>query len=256
MQFWFCFSSAESGVFLASKNDQQGCVMTGKATTSAVAWNTIVNNQKDTNSVKYSPKRSRNLLWEYKLSDIWQKDSSIKSNFAPRTDSAWNDFEEISMEPSTNKYLVNFIKFPMNDQETWISASFKVSSDAHVMLCDNENFADSRCYMVIISGFNNTKSIIRKCKNGIPPLYPEDSSCNMSQAEKTHSSPILNERQWNHFTFSIRKYYKEITKFNLYQENKATSRFEEIFEYNDETPFDVKWFGVKKLLGKRIMETP
>ncbi|XP_026482442.1 receptor-type tyrosine-protein phosphatase C-like [Ctenocephalides felis] len=210
--------------------------------------NFMSSHETDTNSVKYLPERSRNLLWEHKLNDnFWQKTNSTKFYFAPRTDSAWNDFEERNMTISKEKILIYFPKYPIDDQEMYISASFKVKSDAHVMFCENEDFSNSKCYMVIISGYNNAKSLIRKCKMGIPPLYPVEESCNKTQIETTHS-PLLNDRHWNHFTFSIQKSNSN-TEFRVYSQNNETGEIEQILNYKDTmNPFDIKWFGVKTYL--------
>lgn len=84
---------------------------------------------------------------------------------------ALSDFEELIMEPSQESALIDFPKFSISDRIMFISTSFKIKSNAHVMFCENENFGNSKCYMIIISGIKNTKSIIRKCENGIPPYF-------------------------------------------------------------------------------------
>lgn len=75
------------------------------------------------------------------------------------------------------------VAYPIDDQETWKSVSFKIESDVHIKFCDDDY---ASCYTAILSGFNNTKSIIQKCARRLK--YSDDTSCNMSRVEKKHSS--------------------------------------------------------------------
>lgn len=59
-----------------------------------------------------------------------------------------------------------------------IPFSVFASTDVHILICKNE-YQTSLCYWIIIGGWLNSKSVIRKCPAGVPPVgrYPSKSAC-------------------------------------------------------------------------------
>lgn len=49
-----------------------------------------------------------------------------------------------------------------------LAFSIRGSSDAHLAICEGQNVIDSFCFFIIIGGWKNTRSVIRKCENGLP----------------------------------------------------------------------------------------
>lgn len=45
--------------------------------------------------------------------------------------------------------------------------SIRGSTDGYIALCEGENYATDLCYWIIIGGWGNTKSMIRKCPDGL-----------------------------------------------------------------------------------------
>jgi hypothetical protein len=73
-------------------------------------------------------------------------------------------------------YCIDFKEEKVSDQFRAItvlpsigsfSVSIRGSRDAHFALCNEDNISKF-CFYIILGGWKNTKSVIRKCENGIP----------------------------------------------------------------------------------------
>lgn len=72
--------------------------------------------------------------------------------------------------------------------------SIRGTTDAHVLLCDAEHYEYNFCYWIIIGGWTNTMSAIRKCVKGVPPTpmrFPIYTSC----AELRASYKVISFRE-------------------------------------------------------------
>lgn len=69
------------------------------------------------------------------------------------------------------------------ENTTAVSLSFSVRaiSDAYIFLC--KRFNKDSCYWIVIGGWENSKSVIRKCRGGVPTPgnYPRNSACATAQ---------------------------------------------------------------------------
>lgn len=90
----------------------------------------------------------------------------------------FSEFQEYVSQ--TDRY--EFIDFE-DTIATKISISIRGSKDAHILLCNSENYYNDFCYWIIIGGWNNMMSVIRKCPTGVPLVgnFPKDSSCKKTQ---------------------------------------------------------------------------
>lgn len=65
-----------------------------------------------------------------------------------------------------------------------LSISIRGSNNAHILLCNGTNYNRDLCYWIIIGGWDNTLSVIRKCATGVPVAgkFPElNSDCSKAQ---------------------------------------------------------------------------
>lgn len=66
-----------------------------------------------------------------------------------------------------------------------LAVSIRGVRDAHLALCNQPIVHTSYCYFVILGGWNNTKSVIRQCKSGIPDPVTKlpEGDCMVTRAE-------------------------------------------------------------------------
>lgn len=73
-----------------------------------------------------------------------------------------------------NEINTNMAVFPL---------SVRAEKDVHLLICDSGRLPTpytNLCYWIIIGGWENTKSVIRKCPKGVPlveELPPQQSEC-------------------------------------------------------------------------------
>lgn len=56
-----------------------------------------------------------------------------------------------------------------NTNRVVLPFSVRAEQDVQILIC-NGDYLTNLCYWVIIGGWRNTKSVIRKCPTGVPPI--------------------------------------------------------------------------------------
>lgn len=83
---------------------------------------------------------------------------------------------------------VNFM-FNSSENQKALVVSVRGTSNAQFLLCKSQNFRSDFCYWLIIGGWNNTITAIRKCEKGIPlEKPPTGSNCSILRASKAKVS--------------------------------------------------------------------
>lgn len=75
----------------------------------------------------------------------------------------FSEFEEYKNLQNTYDY----VNFELT-AEVKLSFSVRASHDAHILICNGTNYIKDSCYWIIIGGWANALSIIRKCVTGVP----------------------------------------------------------------------------------------
>jgi hypothetical protein len=56
------------------------------------------------------------------------------------------------------------------EQNFQISLSIRISTEAHILLCDGDKVQESNCYWFLLMGFGGTQTELRKCARGTIPV--------------------------------------------------------------------------------------
>lgn len=97
------------------------------------------------------------------------------------------DFHELEHSFETKDYLsVDYLR-----KSGAIAVSIRGSVNVGLLLCERENYKSDFCYWIVFSGWNKKQQAIRKCPNGLPPLF----ACTETSVSNTVTS--------NFFTRSV-----------------------------------------------------
>ncbi|XP_011502274.1 PREDICTED: receptor-type tyrosine-protein phosphatase T-like [Ceratosolen solmsi marchali] len=137
----------------------------------------------------------------------WNYVSSLVKPMSPVSDNRWEDFKEekISNQFRAITVLPNIGSF---------SVSIRGTTDAHFALCNKDNTSNF-CFFIILGGWKNTKSIIRKCENGIPESASKIPSGDCQQALVSTNSIVLSSKKWK--TFIIKWDFETQIALSVYE---------------------------------------
>ncbi|XP_018393883.1 PREDICTED: receptor-type tyrosine-protein phosphatase U-like [Cyphomyrmex costatus] len=125
----------------------------------------------------------------------WYLTNSLKTPMGPVFDQRWEEFEEYKNLKDTYDHVNIELT-----TEVKLSFSVRVAHDAHILICNGTNYNKDSCYWIIIGGWFNTESIIRKCVTGVPlpGNFPAiGSKCREPLVSFKHDP--LSESEWRTF---------------------------------------------------------
>ncbi|XP_028050002.2 receptor-type tyrosine-protein phosphatase T [Monomorium pharaonis] len=143
----------------------------------------------------------------------WNLTNSLKTPMGPVFDQRWEEFKQYENIQDT----YDLIDFELTN-EVKLSFSVRVSRDAHILICNGTNYNGDSCYWIIIGGWGNSLSVIRKCVTGVPKpgKFPKkDSECGKEVVSFKHTP--LSENEWRSFVIT---WNSEMRKINVYDTNK------------------------------------
>nr|XP_012230905.1 PREDICTED: uncharacterized protein LOC105677103 [Linepithema humile] len=141
----------------------------------------------------------------------WNITYSFKTPMAPVFDERWEEFTEYS-----NKNVYDRIAFDsLPTSATALSFSVRASSDVYIFLCNSKNYRTDFCYWIVIGGWKNTLSVIRKCTRGVPvpgQYTVQNSKCAQNQVEFRHKP--LSTTEWRSFVITWDSAIRNITVYD------------------------------------------
>ncbi|KAL6261513.1 hypothetical protein P5V15_006601 [Pogonomyrmex californicus] len=176
------------------------------------------NNDFNNNEINCKMNAEENCLALWRR-DGWNLTDSIKTPMGPVFDQRWEEFKEYKNFEDTYDYIS---QLPIT---LTLSFSVRTSRDAHILICNGPNYNKDYCYWIIIGGWGNTLSVIRKCANGVPEpgKWPiSGSECDKAKVKYKHTP--LSENEWRSFILSWDAIFRRI---EIYDTDEI------IMSYND-----------------------
>ncbi|XP_074097016.1 receptor-type tyrosine-protein phosphatase S [Cotesia typhae] len=154
----------------------------------------------------------------------WSQISSFIKPMGPVFDTRWEYFPEYqTFTPSSTIYLpvktfINGVYSTLVLNKTGsVTVSIRGMSNAHLAICEGDNFYNDFCYWIIIGGWKNNKTAIRKCPQGLPLEIPDsESECYGLKAFVDQHFP-LSSSEWRTFIIT---WEAENQTISLYDPNK------------------------------------
>ncbi|XP_024890013.1 receptor-type tyrosine-protein phosphatase mu-like isoform X1 [Temnothorax curvispinosus] len=140
----------------------------------------------------------------------WSFTNSFKTPMGPVFDQRWEEFKQYNTLQDT----YNDVNFDLTT-DVKVSFSVRVSRDVHIIICNGKNYNRDPCYWIIIGGWGNTKSVIRKCVKGvpIPGEYPKKGSDCVKALDCIEHIP-LSESEWRSFIITWNSAMRKIIVYD------------------------------------------
>ncbi|XP_026666745.1 receptor-type tyrosine-protein phosphatase T-like isoform X2 [Ceratina calcarata] len=156
----------------------------------------------------------------------WNLTNSRETPMGPVLDRRWEGFREYNNFGSLNEYR---LLYKLRKSGTFV-VSIRGSTDAHILLCDTEQYNLDFCYWIIIGGWSNKESVIRKCAMGVPqPMtFPIEPTC--AQIRASYFYETLSATEWKTFIITWDENSKTISVYDTekllmsYIDNDGRSR--------------------------------
>ncbi|XP_026825832.1 uncharacterized protein LOC113562046 isoform X1 [Ooceraea biroi] len=115
---------------------------------------------------------------QFWIRENWNFINSFKTPLGPVFDRRWEDFQEYE----------NFnMEYDHVLLENTTAFSFSVrglSSDLQIIFCNGDDYTRDFCYWIIIGGWGNKRSVVRRCPIGVPKprMEAQDEECRTDKA--------------------------------------------------------------------------
>ncbi|XP_071578256.1 LOW QUALITY PROTEIN: uncharacterized protein [Temnothorax nylanderi] len=140
----------------------------------------------------------------------WSLTNSFKTSMGLVFDQRWEEFEQYENFQDTYDY----VDFDFNT-DIKLSFSVRLSHGVHILICNGKNYDRDPCYWIIIGGWGNTKSVIRKCVKGVPipgKNSKEGSDCNKALDSIQHTP--LSDIEWRSFIITWNSVMRKIIVYD------------------------------------------
>ncbi|XP_067211050.1 receptor-type tyrosine-protein phosphatase S-like isoform X2 [Linepithema humile] len=190
---------------------------------SALVWNHLIWNAESVkpNILAFSKNAFNNNKIDCKMNDsegclkLWSsKNWTITNSFATPMalvfDQRWEEFKEY--EFSSQYEHVGSIQ-----TSAVLSFSIRAQTDLHILFCKDKYYKENLCYWVIIGGWGNTRSAIRKCSQGLDFLKDTRRSwpvppCADILSQINHTP--LSASEWRSFVITLNSVTRNITVYD------------------------------------------
>ncbi|XP_014300216.1 receptor-type tyrosine-protein phosphatase delta [Microplitis demolitor] len=180
----------------------------------------------------------------------WSLTSSFIKPMGPVFDSRWEHFPEYkTFDPVSTEFRPiltsrNGAYSSLLFGETGsLTVSIRGASNAHFALCESDQYNKDFCYWLIIGGWNNNNTAIRKCPSGIPSGIPaERSECRVIRASFINHFPLSN-REWKTFvitweassrTIALYDPNKRVLSYTDYESSRTNKKYHIFYRGPDE----------------------
>ncbi|XP_046389159.1 uncharacterized protein LOC124158043 [Ischnura elegans] len=128
----------------------------------------------------------------------WAVTSTLDQYLGPILDYRWEGFASVRTDGSHD------LQKPVLVAAGTVAISIKAARDAHIKLSLGEDPTSSPAYYIILGGWLNTVSVIRRCPRGIPAGKDEPPVEQCYHRRQQIKEPnVLSPWQWRHFIISL-----------------------------------------------------
>ncbi|XP_078033096.1 uncharacterized protein LOC144467943 [Augochlora pura] len=196
-------------------SDDDGAALTWNRNLSVTTYYEYIDNAfknpnepPETNFVDCKLDTLRDCTKSWTLSD-WNLTHSIETHMGPVFDSRWEGFQDHKAADRSG-----YIKIRTMNSKEALPISVRGPKDAYILFCNGTRYEKNSCYWIIIGGWKNEMSAIRKCSKGMPqpPEYSSDANCNVLRAN--HSHVPLSPVEWKTFVVTWDQSTKNITVYD------------------------------------------
>ncbi|XP_053977491.1 uncharacterized protein LOC128875697 [Hylaeus volcanicus] len=144
----------------------------------------------------------------------WSLANSGDKPMGPVMDRRWEGFVEYNNFDSVNEYRLLGKLGKVRMFEGALAISVRGSRDAHILFCKSKRYETDFCYWIIIGGWTNTESVIRKCANGVPNPWGTSNDDMCTKLRASYKRKVLSPTEWKTFVITWNETTKELSVYD------------------------------------------